>query len=105
MNKVVFIILGTLAIGEMIAEYIGQGEEYGAKLAEYYAERDWKNYRTIIHALKNTSLLIGADVFSEKAKKLEYAAKDADEEILLKECEGFHEEYGKLLDRIQKMKE
>lgn len=91
--------------GEMIAEYIGQGEEYGAKLAEYYAARDWKNYRTIIHALKNTSLLIGADVFSEKAKKLEYAAKDADEEILLKECEGFHEEYGKLLDRIQKMKE
>ena len=91
--------------GEMIAEYISQGEEYSAKLSEYYTACDWKNYRTIIHALKNTSLLIGADIFSEKAKKLEYAAKDADEEILLKECEGFHEEYGKLLDRIQKMKE
>jgi len=90
---------------EMISEYIGQGGEYSLKLAEYYDERDWKNYRTIIHALKNTSLLIGAATFSEKAKRLEHAAKDADEEILLKECEGFHEEYGKLLDKMQKMKE
>ena len=43
--------------------------------------------------------------FTEKAKMLEHAASDVNEEILLKECESFHEEYGMLLDKIQKMKE
>lgn len=90
---------------EMIDEYLGQGDDYRSKLEIYYNERDWKNYRTVIHALKNTSLLVGAVAFSEKAKTLELAARDLNEEILLKECEGFHEEYGKLLDKIQKTKE
>lgn len=90
---------------DMILEYINQGGDYSSKLTEYYATRDWKNYRTIIHALKNTSLLIGASAFSEKAKMLEHAASVANEDILLKECQGFHEEYGKLLDKIQKIKE
>ena len=90
---------------EMVEEYLGQGDDYRSKLELYYNERDWKNYRTVIHALKNTSLLVGAVSFSEKAKILEHAASDVNEEILLKECESFHEEYGMLLDKIQKMKE
>ena len=90
---------------EMVEEYLGQGDDYRAKLETYYNERDWKNYRTVIHALKNTSLLVGAVAFSEKAKMLEHAARDMNEEILLKECESFHEEYGKLLDKIQETKE
>jgi len=90
---------------EMVEEYLGQGDDYRSKLETYYNARDWKNYRTVIHALKNTSLLVGAVAFSEKAKTLEHAARDVNEEILLKECEGFHEEYGKLLDKIQKTKE
>ena len=90
---------------EMVEEYLGQGDDYRSKLELYYNERDWKNYRTAVHALKNTSLLVGAVSFSEKAKMLEHAASDVNEEILLKECEGFHEEYGMLLDKIQKMKE
>jgi HPt (histidine-containing phosphotransfer) domain-containing protein len=90
---------------EMVEEYLDQGDDYRSKLEMYYNERDWKNYRTVIHALKNTSLLVGAVSFSEKAKMLEHAASDVNEEILLKECESFHEEYGMLLDKIQKMKE
>lgn len=90
---------------EMVEEYLDQGDDYRSKLELYYNERDWKNYRTAVHALKNTSLLVGAVSFSEKAKILEHAASDVNEEILLKECESFHEEYGMLLDKIQKMKE
>jgi len=90
---------------EMISEYIDQGAEYEVKLMNYYKERDWKNYRTVIHALKNTSLLIGAVAFAEKAKNLERASGEAKEEILLKEHEGFHKEYRKLLDKLQKIKE
>ena len=90
---------------EMITEYITQGEDYLPKLIEYYEARDWKNYRTVIHALKNTSQLIGANVFSEKAKALELAAGDAHEAILLHECGRFHEEYREILEKIRKMKE
>ena len=86
---------------EMLAEYRAQGQEYLLKLKEYYDTRDWKNYRTIIHALKNTSLLIGAVAFSEKAKKLELAASEANEEILLNECETFLEEYRAILKKVE----
>jgi len=90
---------------EMVTEYIAQGEDYLSKLKEYYEVRDWKNYRTIIHALKNTSLLIGAVAFSKKAKRLELAAGNADEDILLNECDEFHGEYKEMLGKILKMKE
>ena len=86
---------------EMLVEYRAQGQEYLIKLKEYYDTRDWKNYRTIIHALKNTSLLIGAVTFSEKAKRLELAASEANEEILLNECETFLEEYRTILKKVE----
>lgn len=90
---------------EMVAEYITQGEDYLPKLMEYYELHDWKNYRTIMHALKNTSLLIGANAFSDKAKTLEHAAGNADEEFLLNECQRFHVEYKEILGKILKVKE
>ena len=37
---------------------------------------DWKNYQILVHALKSSSRTIGAVNLSEKAKKLELAAKD-----------------------------
>lgn len=86
---------------EMIKEYCSQGKEYLAKLEAFYNERDWKNYRTTIHALKNTSLLIGAVEFSEKAKRLEHAAGEANEAVLRAECEGFLEEYRIILGKVE----
>lgn len=41
-----------------------------------YTEKDLKNYRIQAHALKSTSLIIGALKFSEFAKKQELAAKE-----------------------------
>jgi len=85
----------------MIEEYLAQGPEYTNLLRDYYHKRDWKNYRTIVHALKNTSLLIGAKDFSEKAKKLEYAANDGKEDILLSESEDFLAEYAEIIKKLQ----
>ncbi len=53
----------------------------GSKLEEIekcYAGKDWANYRILVHALKSTSLSIGAAQLSEKAKALETAAKEGD---------------------------
>ena len=46
------------------------------KIQEAYDSGDWKNYQILVHALKSTSLSIGAENLSEQAKALELAAKD-----------------------------
>lgn len=86
---------------EMLATYYAQGQKYLQMLPKYFAARDWKQYKIIVHALKSTSLMIGAADFSEKAKRMENAAKACDEEILLAENEKFMEEYQAILKVIQ----
>ena len=46
------------------------------KIQEAFDSADWKNYQILVHALKSTSLSIGAESLSEQAKSLELAAKD-----------------------------
>jgi len=46
------------------------------KIQAAYDSGDWKNYQILVHALKSTSLSIGAENLSEQAKALELAAKD-----------------------------
>ncbi len=47
-----------------------------ASIEEAYANRMWEDYRIYVHALKSTSLNIGAVKLSESAKALEKAAID-----------------------------
>jgi len=82
---------------EMVHSFCVQGEKYVSELTKYFSERDWKNYRIIVHSLKSTALVIGANDFSEYAKKMELAAKEEQETLLLAEGESFLSEYAKLL--------
>lgn len=59
---------------EMIVTYI-ENRKTGT-LDEAFREEDWENYRITVHALKSTSLSIGAAALSEQAKALEMAAKE-----------------------------
>ncbi len=47
-----------------------------AELEKNLAAEDWSEYRIAAHALKSTSLVIGAISLSEKAKAQEFAARD-----------------------------
>ena len=49
----------------------------------FLSENDLYNYEIIIHAMKNTLKLIGSDALSERAKALEFAAKDNDSETVM----------------------
>ncbi|MGN1101892.1 MAG: response regulator, partial [Huintestinicola sp.] len=51
-------------------------EESCGKICSAYDKRDIKNYGILVHALKSTSLGIGAEKLSEMAKALETAAKE-----------------------------
>lgn len=86
---------------EMLKAYYEQGLKYKQKLSEYLAERDWKNYKIIVHTVKSTSKLIGATAFSDKAKELEDAAKQENEAKLLADSKQFLEEYQKMLEKVK----
>lgn len=86
---------------EMKAAYCEQGEEYLRKLSEAYEKRDWKSYKITVHALKGTSLLIGAAAFSERARQMELLAGEEREEALLPEHEKFMEEYRAMLQKVK----
>lgn len=48
------------------------------EINNFYEKGDYKNYCILVHALKSTAKMIGADELSEQAKELESAAKRED---------------------------
>lgn len=78
---------------EMIAEYLKNDKR--TVLEELFEQEDVENYRITIHALKSTSLTIGAVELSEQAKKLEMAAKAKDTDYI-----RLHKNYTKALWKL-----
>ena len=68
----------------VISEYAGEALDKKNKLDTFLADKDMKNYAIAVHAIKSTSLMIGAASLSEKAKALEHAAKAEDIEFVEK---------------------
>ncbi len=69
-------------------------------LGKCYREEDWENYRILVHALKSTSLSIGAAGLSEQAKALESAAKETNISYIKENHEKVMTEYQNLLDGL-----
>ena len=83
---------------EMIAEYLKNDKR--TAMEDYFAQEDWENYRIIVHALKSTSLTIGAADLSEQAKKLEMAAKSGDVDYIRAHHGAMLEEYTILYNKL-----
>lgn len=83
---------------EMLISYRQSGKY--EELQNYYDIEDIENYRIVVHALKSTSLSIGAADISEKAKSLELAAKENDWEYIHEHHSELMEHYGKLLEQL-----
>ncbi len=86
---------------EMLKEYLKADKV--SKLNQFFAEEDWNNYGTLVHALKSTSLTIGAVHLSEEAKALEMAAKEGDENYIRSHHKEALEEYIGLTDRLKEI--
>ena len=84
---------------EVVETYVD--EDKREVLSREYETESWKDYQVYIHALKSTSLYIGAERLSEHAKALELAAKDADYLYIHKHHKETMEEYGELLAELQ----
>lgn len=87
--------------GEAIKSYaVGRLRD---EIVEYYEKEDWKNYSIKVHALKSTSLNIGALELSELAKALESASKNGDIEFMKAQHENMIKEYDELLERLREV--
>ena len=83
---------------EMIADYkIG---DKIAKLQAYFEAEDWENYQIHVHALKSTSLTIGAVTLSKEAKALESACKEGNAAYVKEHHNDMMGRYQALLDSI-----
>lgn len=80
------------------------GPEDQKKIRAYYEKKDWKNYTTLVHALKSTMLSIGVEKLSGMAKELELAGKRGDEEYILEHHDATMVEYTRILNLLQESK-
>ncbi len=67
---------------EMLRLFSAQGEEKRTEIAALYESADWTDYAIKVHALKSTSLTIGAEALSAQAKELELAGKRGDVDFI-----------------------
>lgn len=84
---------------EVLKEYVAGNRIQGLK--ESFAAVDMENYRVHIHAVKSSSLTIGATELSAHAKMLEKAAADKDWEFVKDNHESVLNEYMEILRRIE----
>ncbi|MCR5651105.1 MAG: response regulator [Lachnospiraceae bacterium] len=62
----------------LLLQYAADAERKRQDALRFLSECDVENYAVVVHALKSTSKMIGADSLSEMAKELEAAAKNGD---------------------------
>ncbi len=67
---------------EMLRMFCAQGGEKRAEIISLYESGNWPDYAVKVHALKSTSLTIGAEALSAQAKELELAGKRGDTDYI-----------------------
>ena len=99
---------------DVALEYCAGDEEIYREILEGYLEEDRREelkksfdagdlatYRVNAHAIKSTSLTIGATELSAKAKTLEYAAADGDMDFVRANNDELVAMYSEILDKIK----
>ena len=84
---------------EIIGDYTNENKN--TELTKYFVAKDWENYRIVIHALKSTSLTIGATDLSGQAKALEMAIKEGDIKYVIVNHSKVMEQYQTLIEKLK----
>lgn len=72
---------------ELLLKFASDVDGKQADIDRLFGLKDWENYCIMVHALKSTARMIGADALSDLAKGLEDAAKNRNVEYI-----GMHHE-------------
>ena len=84
---------------EMLGEYVNGDKT--SELVEYFGKEDFEYYRITVHAVKSTSLTIGATKVSEDAKALEMACKESNFDYVKQNHDAFLQEYKTLIQALR----
>ena len=87
----------------ILETYVGKGDEKVIQLRELFNKKEWRNYIIEAHALKSSSLSIGAKELSEVAKTVELAGKAGDMEVVMQNHDRMCELYEQVLIRAKKL--
>ena len=85
----------------LLIQFATESADKIGSMKKYYNVRDWHNYEILVHALKSTSKMIGIADLSEKAKALEQAAKQNDENYIVGYNEQMIRDYGRITADIR----
>ncbi|MGN0506684.1 MAG: ATP-binding protein [Lachnospiraceae bacterium] len=85
---------------EVVQMYYSTGLKKCREIRQMYEEKNWKNYTILVHALKSTSLGIGATELGEMAKALEAAGKEENIAYITEHHEEVMQEYEAVLKEI-----
>ena len=85
----------------LLIQYSTESGDKIASMKKCYKLKDWHNYEILVHALKSTSKMIGVIDLSEKAKALEKAAKENEENFILANHEAMIRDYGHIAGDIK----
>ena len=87
---------------QLLMEYAKNGPGKIQDADRFFGNKDYPNYKIIVHAMKSTSKMIGATGLSEQARALEEAAKAEDGEYISAHHETVMAEFKKLIEGIAK---
>ena len=88
---------------EILGSYVKVGHKKLPLIRELCRRETWKDYVTEVHALKSTSLSIGAEGLSEAAAELEKARKAGEYELIREKNEDLLMLYGEVLAACEGM--
>ena len=87
----------------ILTDYLNSSDGKKMDLNAFLDDGDLKNYEILIHSLKSTSAMIGADMPSKTAQALETAARNGDKEFISANHGNFMNEYDLVLNAIRKV--
>lgn len=85
---------------EMLTEFADGAEGKIDELETFFSQGDWKEYKVRIHAAKSVLKTLGAAELSEKAKELEYAARDGEIDYIRENHDAMMEAYRNLAEAV-----
>ncbi len=84
----------------MLQEYAQSAAGKLANIRRFHDAGDWQNYSILVHALKSTSKMIGAEDLSETARTLEFASKEGDTGTVAVHHESMLKRYAEVADTV-----
>ena len=77
----------------LLAEYARSAPEKSRSMEQYYNAADWKQYGILVHSLKSSSRMIGAENLSVAAEALEKAAKEENGNYIMEHHDEMIKQY------------